>query len=131
MWSFTSDARLLWVKCMFFKYPGLLSKGSNGVTENHKSIFVMLLFMDGFQLSQGNRATTWRVYFLPLSPQEFLVLIWSTLEGWKADLTMEPPNLDVRALDWGSSVLSTRPLLHISLQSKAIILTQIWQYWFH
>ena len=30
------------------------------------------------------------VYFLLLSPQEFLVLIWLTLEGWKSELTLEP-----------------------------------------
>ena len=32
------------------------------------------------------------VYFLPLRPQEFLVLISLTLEGWKAESTLEPPN---------------------------------------
>ena len=32
------------------------------------------------------------VYFLPLSSQKFLVLIWSTLEGWKAESTLEPPS---------------------------------------
>ena len=31
------------------------------------------------------------VYFLPLSLQEFLVLNWPTSEGWKAELTLEPP----------------------------------------
>ena len=31
------------------------------------------------------------VYFLPLSTQKFLVLIWSTSELWKAKLTVEPP----------------------------------------
>ena len=30
------------------------------------------------------------VYFLPLSSQNILVLIWSTLEGWKAEPTLEP-----------------------------------------
>ena len=39
--------------------------------------------MDEIQLSQGYSATT-KVYFLPRSPQEFLVHIWSTSEGWKA-----------------------------------------------
>ena len=28
---------------------------------------------------------------LPLSSQKFLMLILSTLEGWKAELTLEPP----------------------------------------
>ena len=33
------------------------------------------------------------VYFSSFSSQEFLlVLIWSTLEGWKAELTVEPPS---------------------------------------
>ena len=30
------------------------------------------------------------VYFLPQSSQKFLVLIWSTLEEWNCDLTLEP-----------------------------------------
>ena len=30
------------------------------------------------------------VYFLALNPQKFLVLIWSTSERWKAELTLEP-----------------------------------------
>ena len=32
------------------------------------------------------------VYFLSLSSWKFLVLIWSTTEGWKAELTLEPPS---------------------------------------
>ena len=32
------------------------------------------------------------VYFLPLNSQKFLVLIWSTLEGRKAELTLEVPS---------------------------------------
>ena len=33
------------------------------------------------------------VYFLTLCPQEYLVLISSTLEGWKAEESLlEPPN---------------------------------------
>ena len=31
------------------------------------------------------------VYFLTLSSQKFSILIWSTTEGWKAELTLEPP----------------------------------------
>ena len=38
--------------------------------------------MDGVQLSQGYGVSYEEtVYFLPLSPQEVLVPIWSTLEG--------------------------------------------------
>ena len=32
------------------------------------------------------------VYFLPTRSQKFLVLIWSTLEGWKAESTLELPS---------------------------------------
>ena len=32
------------------------------------------------------------VYFLPLSLQEYLELILSTLEGWKAASTLNPPS---------------------------------------
>ena len=32
------------------------------------------------------------VYFLALSPQGFLLLIWLILEGWKAEWTLEPPS---------------------------------------
>ena len=54
------------------------------------------------------------VYFLPSSSQEFMVLNWSTSEGWKAELTLEPPSvLNPRPLDWESSPLTTMPLLHI------------------
>ena len=42
--------------------------------------------MDGVQLPQGYSHTT----FLPFSSQNFLVLILSTSEGWKAEFTLEP-----------------------------------------
>ena len=32
------------------------------------------------------------VYFLPLSFQKFLVVIWLTSEGWKAESTLEQPS---------------------------------------
>ena len=48
------------------------------------------IFMDGFQLLQGYYKEA--VYFLVLSSQEILVLIWSTSQGWKAGLTLAPPN---------------------------------------
>ena len=32
------------------------------------------------------------VYFLPFSSKEFLVFNWSTSEGWKAEITLEPPS---------------------------------------
>ena len=48
--------------------------------------------MDGVQLPQGYGHFEEAVYFLPLSSQKFLVLILSTSEGWKAELTLEPPS---------------------------------------
>ena len=56
------------------------------------------------------------VYFLPLSSQKFLVLIWSTSEGWKAESTLEPPGATwwfwTQAMVRDSNALTTRPLLH-------------------
>ena len=46
-------------------------------------------FTDGLRLSQGCRASTRRQYFLPVSLQQFLLLTWSTLEGWKTDSTLD------------------------------------------
>ena len=48
--------------------------------------------MDGVQLPQGESHFEEVVYFLPLSSQKFLVLILLTSEGWKAELTLEPPS---------------------------------------
>ena len=48
--------------------------------------------MDGVQLPQGYSHFEETVYFLPLSYKKFLVLILSTLEGWKAESTLEPPS---------------------------------------
>ena len=46
----------------------------------------------GSTVSRLHRHYEEAVYFLPLSSQNFLVLIWSTLEGWKAESTLEPPS---------------------------------------
>ena len=48
--------------------------------------------MDGVQLPQGYSHFEKAVYFLPLISQKLLVLILSTSEGWKAELTLEPPS---------------------------------------
>ena len=61
------------------------------------------------RLQSHNKKT---VYFLPLSPQKFLVLIWSTLEGWKTDLTLSCLLVfNPGPLDWENSTITTRPLL--------------------
>ena len=49
-------------------------------------------FMDGVQLSRGYSHFEGAVDFLPFSSQNFLVLILSTSEGWKAEPTLEPPS---------------------------------------
>ena len=46
--------------------------------------------MDGVQLPQGYSHLEEAVYFLPFSSQNFVVLILSTSEGWKAEFTLEP-----------------------------------------
>ena len=46
--------------------------------------------MDGVQLPQGYSDFEEAVYFLPFSSHNFLVLILSTSEGWKAESTLEP-----------------------------------------
>ena len=48
------------------------------------------------------------VYFLPLSTLEFLVPIWLTSEGWKAESILEPPS---GPLDQESNTLNIRLLL--------------------
>ena len=55
-------------------------------------------------------------FYLLESSQKFLVLILSTSEWWKAESTLEPPVvLSTEPLDWESSALTTRPLLHKSV----------------
>ena len=51
-----------------------------------------LFFMDGVQLSERQSHYEETVYFLPVSPQEFLVLIYATPEQQNAELTFEPPS---------------------------------------
>ena len=53
------------------------------------------------------------VYFLPLSLHEFLVLIWSTSEWWKAEI------------DWECSNLTTRPLQSLPVFMTSLILQQV------
>ena len=47
--------------------------------------------MDRVQLPQDYSHYEEAVYFLPFSSQKFLVLVLSTSEGWKTELTLEPP----------------------------------------
>ena len=54
-------------------------------------------------------------YFLPLNSQKFLVLLWSTSEGWKAESILKPPSgfEHTGSLDWESSTLTTYPMIWI------------------
>ena len=73
----------------------------------------MALFMDRVQLPQGQSHFEEAIYFLPVSCQKYLVLILSTSEGCKAELILKPPSgLNVGPLDWESSAITTRPLIH-------------------
>ena len=61
------------------------------------------------------------VYFLPLSSQIFLVLIWSTWERWKTESTLEPPSgfwygtsrLEIQHLGNPAPIHMTEPLRFI------------------
>ena len=66
------------------------------------------------------------VYFLPLSSQKFLVLIWSILEGQKAESTLEPFNGFEHGIPgWESSTLTTRSLAHITRMTYMTYMTPI------
>ena len=70
------------------------------------------LFMDGVQLPQGWSHFEEAVYFLQISSQKSLVLILSTLEGWRVESTLGPPSdFEHKPLDWESSALTTKPLM--------------------
>ena len=45
------------------------------------------------------------------SLQKFLALIWSTLEGWKAESTLEPPS-GFEPGTPGLEIQLTKPMLH-------------------
>ena len=64
--------------------------------------------MDGVQLSQGYSHFEEVVYFLPFISQKFLVLILSTSEGWKAELSLEPPS----GFEHGTPGLGVQRLKH-------------------
>ena len=64
--------------------------------------------MDGVQLPQGYSHFEEVVYFLPQSSQKLLVLILSTSEGWKAELTLELPS----GFEHGSPGLGIQHLNH-------------------
>ena len=58
---------------------------------NYTEIHLWPLFIDGVHPPEGYSHFEEAVYFLSLSSQKSQILIFSTLEGWKAELTLEPP----------------------------------------
>ena len=65
--------------------------------------------MDGVQLPQSYKSHYEEiVYFLTIRNQEFLVLKWSTLEGWKAEFNLEPPS----SFELGTPGLGIQDLNH-------------------
>ena len=55
-------------------------------------------------------------YSLPLSLQEYLVLILSTIEGSKSASTLKPSGGFEHETPWKSSTLTSRPLLQLRIQ---------------
>ena len=67
--------------------------------------------MDGVQLPQGYSHFEEAVYFLPLSPQKFLVLCRPRKDERLSRPWSHPVVLSTATLDWESSALTTSPLL--------------------
>ena len=71
----------------------------------------------GFKLPQGYSHFVEAVYFLPFSPQKFLVLILSTSEGWKAESTLEPPS----GFEHGTPGLGIQCLNHLAIAPSIVL----------
>ena len=99
-----SDNRLFMSLLCFFKRES--EKKSQNTQQLKKKLYRPFLWM-GFNCLKAT-ATSKAVYFLPLSPQKFLVLTLSTSEGWKAESTLEPPS----GFEHGTSGLGIQSLNH-------------------
>ena len=108
--SLNKQSLKIWLKVKHTEKNNL--KNSKRYTKNFKKN-LRPLYLDGVQLSPGYRGT--------ISRQEILVLIRSTSEWWKAELTLESHSLVLNPgpLNWESSALTTRLLLHISFALPA------------
>ena len=52
------------------------------------------------------------VYFLPLSPQKFLVFIWSTMKGWYTESILDPTSgFELKTPEMGIQDLKEAPKL--------------------
>ena len=70
------------------------------------------LFMDGVQLPQGYSHFEEGVYFLPFSSQKFWLFYRPQKDERLSRPWSHPVVLNTGPLDWESSALTTRPLLH-------------------
>lgn len=97
----------------------------------YKKISLWSLFMDGTQLSQDYRTTARRQFIFYHKTQEFLVLIWLILQGWKIELTLEPssgfepgnPELRIQCPNrqGNAVILSKLDYENMLLQTKSLI----------
>ena len=83
------------------------------------------LFMDGVQLSRGYSHFEEAVYFLPFSSQK---LLYSFYQPRKDDRLSRPWShpvvLNTGSLDWESSTLTNRPLLHARIPHSTVVITE-------
>ena len=71
--------------------------------------FVALFYELGWTVSRLQCHNEETVYFLLLYLQDFLVLIWSTSEGWKAKLTLDPTSgFDLESMNGDYQNISTK-----------------------
>ena len=102
-----------WISCTYT----MVETGAMALWYLKKTLW--FLFMDRVQLSQGYRATLRRpfTFYHSGGAQEVLVLIWSTSEGWKAGLTLEPPSgFEPETPGLGiKQPITNKPLLHIMI----------------
>ena len=70
----------------------------------------------GFNCRMATKPLLGGILLSTTSSQKFLVLIWSTSEGWKSESTLGPSvDLKTDTLDWESSVLTTMSFVSLSV----------------
>ena len=75
----------------------------------------------GFNCLETTEPLEGDINFLPLSFQEFLVIIWLTLDRWKAESTLEPPSgFGLRTLEFWLLTVSVTERESPRLNSNAI-----------
>ena len=77
---------------------------------NFLKLYGPFLWM-GFNCLKATATSRREFYFLSLSSQKFLVLILSTLGGWKAESTLEPPS----GFEHGAPGVGIQHLKHLTI----------------